>query len=175
MAYRGVGGGALVLIHCLVGCLHSGAALCVLHCGAELPVRSLVRWLALGGVAGGALGLHLCGVGGLHLCLALPVRHSGTHSLKTGFLNSAGNGLHYSVASFNSTTISTSTSYSYSKSPNASCTSSKQWSAPQPLPLHPSQSPPSHPDEQVVPAKAIFGKINTLSRGLVVTGRQVDR
>ena len=28
---------------------------------------------------------------------------------------------------------------------------------------------------QVVPAKAIFGKINTWSRGLVVTGRQVDR
>ena len=28
---------------------------------------------------------------------------------------------------------------------------------------------------QVVPTKAIFGKINTLSRGLVVTGRQVDR
>ena len=128
MAYRGVGGGALVLIHCLVGCLHSGAALCVLHCGAELPVRSLVRWLALGGVAGAALGLHLGGVGGLHLCLALPVRHSGTHSLKTGFLNSAGNGLHYSVASFNSTNIFT--SYSYSKSPNASCTSSKPWSSP---------------------------------------------
>ena len=31
------------------------------------------------------------------------------------------------------------------------------------------------PEGQVVPAKAIFGKINTLSRGLVVTGRQVDR
>ena len=119
MAYIGVGGGALVLIHCLVGCLHGGAALCVLHCGAELPVRSLVCWLALGGVPGGALGLHLCGVGGLHLCLALSVRHRGTLGLKTGFLNSAGNGLHYSVASFNST------STSCSESSTTSCTYSK--------------------------------------------------
>ena len=28
---------------------------------------------------------------------------------------------------------------------------------------------------QVVPVRVIFGKNNTLSRGLVVTGRQVDR
>merc|ERR1711970_1008521 len=121
MAYIGVGGGALVLIHCLVGCLHSGAALCVLYCGAELPVCSLVCWLAPGGVPGGALGLHLCGVGGLHLCLALPVRHRGTLGLKTGFLNSTGNCLHYGVASFNSAKTSTScTSTSCSESSTTS-------------------------------------------------------
>jgi len=65
MAHIGVDSGALVLVDCLVCGLHSGAALCVLHGGAELPVRCLVRWLALGGVARGALCLYLCGVGGL--------------------------------------------------------------------------------------------------------------
>ena len=55
-------GGALVLVHCLVGCLHCGAALRVLHGGAELPVGSLVCWLALSGIPRGALGLHLGGV-----------------------------------------------------------------------------------------------------------------
>ena len=87
MANIGVHGGALVLIHCLVGGLHGGAALRVLHCGAELPVCSLVHWLAPGGIPRAALCLHLGGVRGLQLSLALPVRHRGTLGLKTGFLN----------------------------------------------------------------------------------------
>ena len=71
MAYSGV----LLLIHCLVGCLHSGATLCVLYCGAEaeLSIASLVCWLALAYVPRHALDLHPGGVGSLHLSLALPV------------------------------------------------------------------------------------------------------
>ena len=73
MAYRGVHSGALLLIHCLVGCLHGDAALCVLLCGAELPVGGLVCWLALGAISRHALDLQVVGVEGLNLCLALPV------------------------------------------------------------------------------------------------------
>ena len=92
-------GGALVLINCLVGCLHCCAALCVLHGGAELSVGSLVCWLALGGIARGALCLHLGSVGGLDLCLALTVRHCSTLGLKTCFFHSTGYGLYLVIVS----------------------------------------------------------------------------
>ena len=52
-------GGALIIINCLVCCLHCGPALGVFHSGAELSVGCLVGRLALGGVARGALCLHL--------------------------------------------------------------------------------------------------------------------
>ena len=42
-----VGGGALLLVHGLAAAGHGDPALIVLDRGAELPVGSLVLWLAL--------------------------------------------------------------------------------------------------------------------------------